>query len=130
MKHIRLFEGFETEDYYIIIDNEYYYDELQERVEMSNVTINRIKELFSEQIDHPFTHWDIDIGNMLDVINIWDHFPTQNIQGKYEIQIFETIDEYYYIYINNYKEHYTDYYKCDQFEGLVKLLKDKSIILP
>jgi hypothetical protein len=112
MRHIKLFEGFEKSEYYQEIDSDDFVDELNERVDMSNVIINRIGELLSG--------WDIDVDN-LDIVYAWD-------ENRHEIKIFEVSDEYYYIYINNYEDDYTTYWKCDQFEGLEELLKDKGIV--
>jgi hypothetical protein len=122
MKWMKLFEGFENGDLFQYIDNGDYWDNQDSRIEMSSSTIRIISELFN--------NWDIEIGDDNDVIYLDNvDIPIKNY--RYEIRLYEVYDEYFYINITRCYHNGGSFnisYKCDQFEGLVELLKDKNII--
>ncbi len=120
MKHLRLFEGF-VGDYYEEIDVDDYYDNLDIRIEMSSSIIKKISGLFS---------WGVDVDDNNDIISVICP-PTMARRGcEYGICLYEVDDEYFYVCVTKYfdGESFTYYYRCDQFDGLKKLLKDKGII--
>jgi len=119
MKYLRVFEGF-VGDYYQKVDNEEYWDNLAERLEMSSNLIDKIRKLFPgcEVYLIPFFELESD----LDYITS-DGDLCIKIKDFMTIRLYEVDDEYFYVNVND-----ESYYKCDQFEGLVKLLVDKNII--
>ena len=128
MKHIKLFEGFNNDDYYQEIDYDDWWDNREIRIEMSSRTI--------EVISGILMFWDIDVDDNKDMISAYN----QNVSIKnydYEIKVYEVDDEYFYVQVtrsypgstpagSTFKQ--LSWYKCDQFDGLKKLLKDKEII--
>lgn len=115
-QRLKLFEEYNNDNYYQLLDVDDFLDAEYDRIEMSDKTINRIKQAF--------VGWDIEVGYLNEFIYMWDFDPN----ADHEIKIFEVDDEYFYCYINNYNQDITDYYKCDQLEGLIKLFKDKELI--
>ena len=110
MKNIKLYESFEN--YYEKIDahefiNHYLGDE----------NFNE-KEILV--IDNILPKWNKDSRNQYPWCRTYH-------SGKFYIVITKHVDEWYlvrcYIDQNNIEE----YYKCDQFEGLIKCLTDKLI---
>ena len=152
MRHIKLFEGFGSNEYYKEV-HEYEWERL-DRQEFKFPTINKIWQLFpnySIQCD-PFEHElylnllvdspDISIFN-----NITDEYEEANIEELFSNDIMDIViddnknnrytigqlpDEYYSILHTNFMGNggLSDegYYKCDQWEGLVKFLKDRGLI--
>ena len=129
MKHIRLFEGFNTDDYYQEIEWNEWFSQRLNRLYISDNLNNRIKNLFDTTGDdgprtlyRKTTYQKVDgQGSVIyvDKIKIY--------QGTLcEIKISLNDDEWYYVAIE--KEPEDTFYKCDQFDGLKKLLKDKEII--
>jgi hypothetical protein len=127
MKHIRLFEGFNTDDYYQHIDSNDWWDNRYERIEMSYNTIKKICGLFS--------NWNIEVDdNMYIIKNNMISTDNQNVSIKnydYTINLYEVDDEYFYVnvtrrYPNGESFEYS--YKCDQLEGVIKFLKNENII--
>jgi len=120
MKHIKLFEGFDNDDYFQHIDNDDWWDNRDEQIEMSYNTIKKICGLFS--------NWDIEVDNNMYILD------NQNVSIKnyeYTINLYEVDDEYFYVnvtrrYPNGESFEYS--YKCDQLEGLIKFLKNENII--
>jgi hypothetical protein len=122
MKHIKqwsIFEGFNTDDYYQEIDYEEWYDQRLNRLNISDNLNNRIKNLFDSRSDYQKQDSK---GSVIYV----DKKDKKDKKGTLcEIKISLNDDDWYYVYIYN---EVREYYKCDQFDGLKKLLKDKGII--
>jgi hypothetical protein len=120
MKHIRLFEGFNTDDYFQHIDNDDWWDNRDEQIEMSYNTIKKICGLFS--------NWDIEVDDN----NLYIILDNQNVSIKnydYTINLYEVDDEYFYVNVTRpYPNAFEYSYKCDQLEGLIKFLKNENII--
>lgn len=122
MKHLRLFEGFSDEDYFRYVDNDEWWDNRDERIEMSSRTIDFISGLFS--------NWNLWIDDNLDMISVDNH----NIREKnydYMVKVYEVEDEYFYVEVVRYYPNggtFTYCYKCDQLEGLERFLKSEHII--
>lgn len=115
MKHIKLYEGFNNDDYYQEIDYEEWFTQRLNRLNISDTLNNRIKNLFDtndyQKVDGR--------GSVIYVYKI--------CQGNLcEIKISLNDDEWYYVALE--REPEDTFYKCDQFDGLKKLLKDKEII--
>ena len=126
---IKLFESFENNDYYQETD---YYEWLAafgDRLYISDSLNNRIKNLFDSSFDHQkFGYLKKDSqGSVIFVDKLNYDLPTSI---SYEMKISLNDDEWYYVYVytEDYIRRKTTYYKCDQFHGLEKLLKDKKII--
>jgi hypothetical protein len=143
MKRIRLFEAFNTDDYYQETTGPDFSDLLTEYFSKKNLEVilnilntyvtyvSKEKEKFglSDNIflfkkgvikknDKRFDKWDGtgDIGHI--------HI---NPDGKTIVEIFMGEDEWYLVRISSFLEASIKFYKCDQIEGLKKLLHDKSI---
>ena len=123
MKHIKLYEGFNNDDYYQEIDYEEWFAQRLNRLNISDTLNNRIKNLFDtndRNIDYRIGH--LSSGNQGSVR------VDKMCQGILcEIKISLNDDEWYYVALE--REPEDTFYKCDQFDGLKKLLKDKEIIL-
>ena len=128
MKHIKLYEGFNTDDYYQEIEYNEWFAQRVNRLNISDNLNNRIKDLFDTTGDDdprtPYRKVDGQ-GSVIYVDKMY--------QGTLcEIKIYTRIwisfndDEWYYVALE--KEPEDTFYKCDQFDGLKKLLKDKGII--
>ena len=117
MKHIRLFEGFETNEYYTKIDTNTYNDLLSDTINMTNKDISIItKDLKYE--------WDEDIvGRIPGVKDIRSKvlviFPESG-----SLTINKLDDEWFIVRITSIKNVDFTKYKCDQIEGLLMLLKN------
>jgi hypothetical protein len=123
---IKLFETFETNDYYqeVSMDEWNYFTPLM--ITKSNID-KIMKILPCEKMLVP-----------LEKSNCGAEYSYLRYKGE-KIKIYESEDEYFYVcYFDpnqfaglnlNLRSHGVYYYKCDQFEGLVKFLKDKGIII-
>jgi hypothetical protein len=129
MKIIKIFEDFKTEDYYVEIetfpsDKHSYTIDRKETKRLFNYITNDLSPYTDAIIDCELTYTD-----------------EIHIQGKnhtyvpvlvlcyVDIWILCAEDQYYYVrYDDGSKEPYGYFYKCDQFEGLLMLLKDKNMI--
>ena len=118
MKHIKLFEGFNTDDYFQHIDNDDWWDNREIRIEMSSRTIEVISGLFS--------NWDIEVDDNKDMISV------QAIKNyEYVIKVYEVDDEYFYVEVTRSYPNGGTFcycYRCDQLEGLIQFLKNENII--
>ena len=109
MRHIKLFEGFNKDEYYQEITELPYYEIDEEESKRVFILLNKM--LDSVSMDITYRHEIIIDFRDLDM---W---------------IICAVDEYYYIrYDDGTKQPYGYYYKCDQWDGLLELLKDKGII--
>jgi hypothetical protein len=116
MKHIKqwsIFEGFNTDDYYQEIEYNEWFAQRLNRLYISDNLNNRIKNLFDSSFDYQKQDSQ---GSVIYV----------DIKEDIEVIIMINDDEWYYVYLLS--NNYSGYYKCDQFDGLKKLLKDKGII--
>jgi len=124
MKHIRLFEGFNTDDYYQEIDYEEWYDQRLNRLNISDNLNNRIKNLFDSRSDYQKQ----DSQGSVIYVDKNVYFTQSSLVNFIYINISLNDYDWYYVYIYNEVRDKRSYYKCDQFDGLKKLLKDKGII--
>ena len=141
MKWIKLFEGFDKDDYYQEIDGSVIFTEDDESIHLP----------ISEKLKKAFKSWFVD-RPLECVIREW--VITVKTSDSW-LQVFEVSDEYYHIQIGSINKeehidhgrslHYTmtvtpgisrrvgniigiRFYKCDQIEGIKKLLKDKGVL--
>ena len=144
MKHIRLFEGFNEDDYYVRIE----YEDIDEEMDSDIISFTKKKEAKklakSLGTDIFFTRenslltWLLDLG--YDGYE-FDRKPklktrvgmVKDYGDNYQdhIDIWEAEDEFYIVFIDSlHNDDSIDdgkFYKCDQWDGLVKLLKDKLV---
>lgn len=116
MKHLKLFEGYLDNYYSEITEDEYHsYSNISNFVSMEQKYIDKLSKL----------NFKIDKVGMF------------KISDNTDIHIYPLEDEYFLVAaaflvataVKGSKKYKYCYYKCDQFEGLMKLLKDKEIIL-
>jgi len=119
MKHIKLYEGFNNDEYYQEIEYDEYFAQRVNRLNISDNLNNRIKDLFDTYLGNDYLKVDGQ-GSVI-------YVDSKDDKGTLcEIKISLNDDEWYYVALE--KEPEDTFYKCDQFEGLKKLLKDKEVI--
>ena len=140
MKHLKLFESFQENEYFTEVSSEEYYnffeDENNDRntLDLSQNDLSKIKTIFSEnQVD--ISKRETDGGDIfLDITSKLDKF----------VYIFIKVldDEWYGVYFcdaglshrfdgditdstayNEWYESHERYFKCDQWDGLIECLK-------
>jgi len=146
MKHLKhINEGFNTDDYYQEI-NDVEWDRF-DPIMMTKSTIDKIKNLIpSVKLHEGTTDCEYTRDGKLIKFNRLSYEKKTEIKQnwhtdrwyyikKYELiglSIFENDDEYFYVCYNKRidKDNVAiiETYKCDQLDGLKKLLKDKEII--
>ena len=121
MKYLQIYENFDNAEYYEEISIYTYIDLRNKSLDIDEVEFDKINSVLSEFNPNALK------------INTWPDFVKDpNIKRDVCVQfyipnkgtwvyIYILSDEYYIIHITN-KE---GYYKCDQIEGLEKLLNDK-----
>lgn len=112
MKHLKLLEGY-FDKYY----EELTYDKWVEITEQNN-------EDFSDKDKSKLEILLKECDNI--VIFKWGNKILQIKTSKSYIYIESLVDDYYLVWIDYGISDW--YFKCDQFEGLVKLLKDRGIL--
>jgi hypothetical protein len=116
MRYLKLFEGFETDDYYVKIDEEKYLDLLgddwvNER-KVSKDVIDRLKKM----------------GYLINKLPQTAYDPRSKFKsvfiyyGNKTARIYQLDDEYFMLELQPRRPQIC--YLCDQFEGLVKCIKD------
>jgi hypothetical protein len=127
MKHIKqwsIFEGFNTDDYYQEIEYNEWFSQRLNRLYISDNLNNRIKNLFDSSFDYQ------KLDNQGSIIFVdKKEGREENRIVSIEVKIMINDDDWYYVDISNILDfNSSGYYKCDQFDGLKKLLKDKEVI--
>jgi hypothetical protein len=141
MKHIKtwhslnaLFEGFESNDYYTEIDFNTYRDikySSKHEINKDCSLTEKEKDWIKSNIRFVDWKWCDDPRYTFGaVFNIPKFYSYSSIEVK---SIYKIEDEYFLCRLkskgtNSGTEKIIKYYKCDQFDGLKKLLKDKRII--
>ena len=131
MKHIKLFESFNNDDYYKEISKQ----ELVEIpiVDISDQNISKIRDLGLNIVKLKSPH--ILTSDGVRRVDIGYFIINDDIAEV--VTIIECEDEYFLVQmdsnilfpgLNNYLTETRIDYKCDQWEGLVKFLKDKGIL--
>jgi hypothetical protein len=129
---IKLFETFENNDYYQEIESDEWFDSMNSRIEISHV-LNNIKNLFGDKF---ICKERFHSGKTESIIEVTSWGPNTQSDYQYLIRITLNDDEWFYVHCVIVKglgkkertKQSIKIYKCDQWEGLVKLLKDKSIL--
>jgi len=128
MKHIRLFEGFNTDEYYIKITFDEYSDLRDESSEGYDCLLTDKEKLWIEK-NLPIECWQYssneDIVETSDVSRDIAIGASSNGSGKFRF-LYKLEDDYFVCILN--EDEGITYYKCDQWEGLLMLLKDKKVI--
>jgi hypothetical protein len=117
---IKLFEAFNTDDYYTIVDQQTWYELMNNTIDIRGY-YNRIKNSI---------HEDYYLCKLMDQVELVIIIVPYSEKGL-NINIIRTDDEWFYVRINKYPYiNNSDLivYKCDQIEGVMKLLKDLNII--
>jgi hypothetical protein len=141
MKHIKLFmESFSNEEYYTPVSR-HAYDNCNRDI-FENFTSDEIKFfknndkficafLYKDIVKNPYTFKRIDDTKE---DNFDSNFVLSHLQSglvarenrDYIFSVYKMKDEYYMVRI--FLGEIDEYYKCDQWEGFIQLLKDKKII--
>jgi len=115
MIHIKLFEGFETDDYYTEITHEEYNLMRDSFINVSKSDSYKLKSVISD---------DFHIEEMkLDKPEI-NYFYCREISPTKVPKIFTIVkveDDWYLVYMKD------KFFKCDQIDGLIKLLKNEGL---
>jgi hypothetical protein len=137
MKHIKLYEAFNQSDYYINI-TEPEYDKLMYGTQLGY----QEGEIDSTNKD-VFTSREVDFINNLTSykdylwVSFWeraDDVSTDSFDESVRVALTYRGDNIYITkiedgyFIVNFMNNINELYKCDQFEGLVRFLKDKKVI--
>jgi len=155
MIHIKLFEGFSTEDYYKPLEGDDYFEKVRMSVEnhcfFSRKDIKYLMSLFystyplynivvieprfgkgGQMYDHQLlvSKYDADFkGEMLDSVVTIVSYTTPSSIG---FSISPVEDDYFVVNIDMFyktaRKNNNRYYLCDQMGGLMKLFKDKGIL--
>ena len=128
MKWIRLFEGFNTDEYYVKITFDEYLDLESESSEGYDCLLSDREKLWIEE-NLPVEYWQdsnnediVGSGRLRRDIAIG---VSSNGSGKF-LFLYKIEDDYFLCGLN--EDEGITYYKCDQWEGLLMLLKDKKVI--
>jgi hypothetical protein len=139
MKHIKLFlEGFDKSEYYHEIDvdeydscfgliDDYYVEQEYKIVDIDEKYLDILKNRSIGKLEFEI-YSDISVSelkiNKKMAIGIYSDIGS--------IKIYEISDEWFVVYVADVLKKETDdfetFYKCDQFDGLVELLKDRGVI--
>ena len=118
MKHIRLFNESNKEDYYTIVSEEEWED--FDPIEIPDNIFKKIDSLIDKNTYH--IRFEPNPWDLLQLI----YRKSANMSprdGKYSCSIYTSGDDWYWVNIKG-----ESLYKCDQDNGLIMLLKDKGII--
>lgn len=97
-------------------------------LEPNDLEIQSIKDILIDK--HPWFKFDVKHGGIDSKIDIKDlpyiQISSENYinNKRLNIEIVKSTDEWYYLFISNNKGTLDNYYKCDQFDSLLKCLKD------
>jgi hypothetical protein len=107
-------------------ENSIYYKKLPERLDFLFAITNYIsrRDPLIDKIDNLFISYGVDEGSpdysfVVSAKKIEITFRKNKNLMKYRFEIYDMNDEYFYVLINEFIP-----YKCDQKDGLIKLLKD------
>jgi hypothetical protein len=142
MKHLKLFkEGFDTEDFYKKVDRDEYHEKVGSDTDASNnrIEFNKIDRITLEEamVDCEM-RWKIKRGksanpneepdyHYYDYLKIWEQ---DDIVVDDKLYLYKVPDDYFAIYMPKFDTRKTQYYICDQINGVIKFLLDKDIIVP
>ena len=137
--YIKLFEGFNKDDYYKNISHDEYVTLITPKRYGYNNRDNYVnKEIFNRmEVDYlnniGVLCWEMIDGS--DINNIDNKSVDNNkyykcyiLKNGHNIYITKLRDDYFLVRISHRHGYRNSYYRCDQFDGLVELLKDRGLI--
>ena len=120
MIHIKLFEGFETDDYYKEISYEEYNFFRDSFINMSKSDSYKLKTVISG--DYHIEEKELDEPKI-------NYFYCRDILPVKVPKIFTIVkveDDWFLVYIS---DHFSiSLHKCDQIDGLIKFLKNEGLV--
>jgi hypothetical protein len=122
---IKLFEMFKTDDFYHEIENGEWLRSHDKRIVITNNVNLKIKNLFDDKFRYEISH-SYKRGSFIRVMD--EESIHSEVYELDTVRIFVDNDDWFYVMISKRGSNVITYYKCDQFEGLKKLLKDLNII--
>lgn len=143
MIHIKLFEGFSTEDFYTPLEADDYYVKVKESIPFTRKDIKYLTYLFYSFYSYFIV---ISVPRLSTNNSIYDH-STLVSKEDMSVDMFDNVkeivsytspskkgfsilalgDDYFTINIGS-QDGSNKYYLCDQMDGLLKVLKDKEVI--
>lgn len=129
MKYMKLFNE-SKEEYYKQIDTIGFLEAVQNPLDISDSTINKIEKIF-ENFDWKFKINTGSKPHTLLSVSIDIEYEKIELQGNCLFRIIETDDYWFYVSMKWEFYHNSDitYYKCDGLDGLQKLIYAKNIFL-
>ena len=144
MIHIKLFEGFSTEDFYTPLEADDYYDKVRQSIPFARKDIKYLTSLFYSFYSYFIV---ISVPRLTTNNKIYDH-STLVSKEDISVDMFDNVkeivsytspskkgfsivalsDDYFTINIGSQDGSSNKYYLCDQMDGLLKKLKDKEVI--
>lgn len=116
MRYLKRFNESNSEEYYQVIPHEDYFDHFDWEP-FDNKEFDKISELsYLNKSGDMKVEFDEDCEPRSEIV-----ISSKN--GNQSIHIFKCTDEWYYVKYSAF-DNSIDFYKCDQFEGLINLLKD------
>jgi len=133
MKYLKLFEGFSTEDYYVELTPAEHDDLCENNYTFGNDSKRLLKILVDNDLDPSvyngikWVKWE---GKDIKIEGIRSNAAIHRIYLQYICFFFilyPLLDEYYLV---EYQDEYYEmkFYKCDQIDGVIRLLKDLDVI--
>ena len=124
-----MFELFNQSEYYKSLDENEYNDSLRtaELVEIPSKYLDTMRDMLSEYVSkHKYSR---ELSNLdgSDMYVISDRFPHKYFHIEFYMEEDEWFSGFYFDKEDR-STYIQEYYKCDGFEGLLRLLKDKGII--
>lgn len=132
MIHLKSYKIFESLAQYSKIEHPEYYKMFEGLITMNQKYIDVLLDLLGSKNVAIHTKGVKQNDKSIKVCN-YIYFPFKYKRREYnnsiytsnECRVYEAKDEYFLVEVNN--EGYYDYYQCDQFDSLLKLLKDLDI---
>lgn len=127
MKHIKLFESFKKEDYYTQVTKVDWNNSIG--IEMDKSIYNQIEEFYLHNIKGDGTKLQEDhyINNdepQIEFLGIKIYLSKIGGGDRRVVSIIQSEDEWFWTWVFNTYENKSEYYKCDQLEGLFNLLNN------
>jgi len=136
MIHIKLFEGFSTEDFYTPLEADDYYVKVKESIPFIRKDIKYLTFLFYSfysyfiviSVPSSLHQYLVSKEDMsVDMFDNVKEIVSYTSPSKKGFSIVALGDDYFTINIGS-QDGSNKYYLCDQMDGLLKVLKDKEVI--
>jgi len=118
MKHLKTYNENNSDQFYTEIDKPSEIDAINFNISNFNLIKNHLKPDVRIKLSINYRVNSYHVKFLTELVKI----ITKNIT----IDIYETDDEWFYV-VYNHVSTPIKYYKCDQIDGVLKLLKDKNI---